>query len=163
MADIYYPSSLPAAVLGKSRQTNNGFIVSPIGYTQKITDDIITRFNVTIVMSSFEAMTFRAWLKANRCESENPEFFMPILSEDGLQNQLVRFDNDGYPQHTTSSTRDFSYSASLICRDFKSDLDDYADLYLAASESNPPCVGPLEGANLIDIAVNESFSGCYFG
>ena len=157
---IEWPDGLRGCITtAKSRSQTVGFrdaaVSSGPAYVELVTNDAPTTWSVQFKFNRGEARGFSAWLSLNSIRFESPWISnFPIKIEEGLAEHKVRFLSDGYPQLTSENGKVFTYSATIIAREIKSEDNLYPEAVLGLSEMN--CYKYDWASNILDIAINVS-------
>lgn len=157
-----WPKHLRSCITSsKQRNKTAGFITSDVQsgppFTQLITEDTPTIYDVSFTFNRNEARAFRAWQTINNFANAGGWFYLPIQIEEGLTTQEVMLLPPGF-QCTNQNNNIFSYSASVIVRQEVATDDEFPESILAMFENNP-CSDIEKAGNLFDIAINLSLPG----
>ena len=159
MTSPSWPKHLRSCITSsKQRNRIKGFETSDVQagppFTQLITEDTPTIYDVSFQFNRDEARAFRSWQVINNFANAGGWFYLPIQIEEGLTNQHVMLIGSGF-QCTGQDNNVFSYSATVIVRQEESEDDKFPDAILAMFENNP-CSDIETAGNLFDIAINLS-------
>jgi len=143
----------------KQRQRVQGFITSDVQagppFTQLITEDTPTIYDLSFTFNRSEARAFRVWQYKYNFANAGGWFTMPLQIEEGLTTQEVMLLPPGF-QMTGQSNNTFSYSCTVLIREEVSSDEEFPDAILAMFENNP-CTSIENAGNLLDIAINLSW------
>lgn len=159
MAIATWPKGLKSCITGsKQRSRTQGYIVSDVQagppFTQLVTEDTPTIYDVKFTFNRGEARAFRAWQTINNFANVGGWFYLPVQIEEGLTTQEVMILPPGF-QCTGQSNNVFNYSVSVIARQEVATDDEFPESILALFENNP-CNNLEQAGNLFDIAINLS-------
>lgn len=159
MAIPSWPKGLRSCLTSsKQRKKVQGFVTSDVQagppFTQLLTEDAPTIYDLSFSFNRSEARAFRAWQTINNFANVGGWFYLPIQIEEGLTTQEVMLLPDGF-QCTGQNNNVFNYSASVIVRKEASEDDKFPESIIAMFENNP-CSDIDTAGNLFDIAINIS-------
>lgn len=162
MAYPTWPKGLRGCLTSsKQRQRVQGFVTSEVqagpAFTQLVTEDTPTIYDLSFTFNRSEARAFRAWQFKNNFANVGGWFTMPIQIEEGLTNQDVMLIGSGF-QMTGQNNNIFSYSCTVLLRQEVSEDEKFPDAIIAMFENNP-CDSIDNAGNLLDIAINLSLPG----
>ena len=154
-----WPKNLRSCVTSSKRRNKTpGFITSDVQagppFTQLVTEDTPTIYDVSFTFNRSEARAFKAWQAINNFANAGGWFYLPIQIEEGLTTQEVMLLPPGF-QFTGQQNNIFKYTANVMCREEKADDNEFPESILAIFENNP-CADMDDAANLLDIAINIS-------
>ena len=159
MTTATWPKNLRSCITSsKQRRRTPGFETSDVQagppFTQLITEDTPTIYDVSFTFNRSEARAFRTWQTINNFINVGGWFYLPIQIEEGLTTQEAMLLPPGF-QCTGQNNNVFSYSASVIVRQEVAEDDKFPESILAMFENNP-CSSIEDAGNLFDIAINIS-------
>jgi len=147
-----YPTFLPKPLQsGYSRDESSRFQISQPSagayFSQIVSDDAPSFFNLRFVMPLAQAQVFRAWLRQDNFAILNgAQFEIDLPTEDGVITQVASFLPDGIPQHTGEAGKVLFYDARVMVRKLNEPSLGGEELILG--------VAALGGSPLLDVIVN---------
>lgn len=116
-------------------------------YTQIISEDVPSYFNITFKFKKEYALAFQAWLRLNEFEITNgAQFEIPLSIEDGLVTQTASFTPSGFPQYAGEEAKMITYQAEIVVPRLNIPSLGFEDLIIGVEE--------LGGSHLLQYIVN---------